>query len=136
MEEEEIIEVEVKEIIEDEDVAILIKEETTISYHIIKEVVEITLVLSIEEEDMFEHEGVEWRFELRVNVSQYQNISENFDNPQSLVLASNRFLEDETIWCLDTGLTIMYGKDELFCTLDEIVKSIIKFKNDTNILIL
>ncbi|RDX70023.1 hypothetical protein CR513_50785, partial [Mucuna pruriens] len=55
VEEEEIIEVEVEKNIEEEDMTISIKEETTTSFHIVKEEMKIILVLPIEEDDCSNH---------------------------------------------------------------------------------
>jgi len=53
------------------------------------------------------------------------------------ILESNNFLEDENIWYTDTDCNNhMCENMELFSFLDESIKSIVKFYNNTNILIL
>ncbi|XP_058783040.1 uncharacterized protein LOC131657688 [Vicia villosa] len=87
----------------------------------------------------FGHKAADCRYKHQANVaeSSYQNSGEYFENPQNLFLASNIFSEEEDIWYLDTGCSNhMCGKKELFSSLNETVKSTVKFGNNSNILIL
>ena len=71
-----------------------------------------------------------------VVVNQYQNIGKN-SNPQSLFFTSNSFAEDKNTWYLDIACSNhMYGKKKLFSSLDEYVKLLVKFGNNSNIPIL
>jgi len=66
--------------------------------------------------------------------SSYQHTGESSENQHSLFLASNTLSEEENIWYLDTGCSNhMCGKKELFSSLDETVKSNVKFGNNSNI---
>ncbi|RDX95461.1 hypothetical protein CR513_22019, partial [Mucuna pruriens] len=84
---EEIIQVEVKEgNYRGRGLAISTKEETTTSYHIMKEEMETILVLPIKEEDTITTTRKKCKHKTNIVENRYQNISENFDNPQSLFL--------------------------------------------------
>lgn len=67
----------------------------------------------------------------------YQNIGENYENPQNLFLVSNTFFTEKDIWYLDIGCNNhMCRKNKLFSFLNKVVKSTVKFRNDSNIPIL
>ena len=52
-------------------------------------------------------------------------------------MASNAFDADENIWYLDTSRSNhLCGKNELFSSLDESIKSLVKYGNNANIPIL
>ncbi|RDX94009.1 hypothetical protein CR513_23663, partial [Mucuna pruriens] len=87
----------------------------------------------------FGHIAANCRFKQQANIAenQYQHTSESSDNPQTLLLAVDNFAGDGDIWYLDTGCSNhMCGKKELFSSLNETVKSTVKFGNNTNISIL
>ncbi|RDX98766.1 hypothetical protein CR513_18269, partial [Mucuna pruriens] len=87
----------------------------------------------------FRHIAANCRFKQQANIAenQYQHTSESSDNPQTLLLAADNFAGDGDIWYLDTGCSNhMCGKKELFSSLNETVKSTVKFGNNTNIPIL
>ncbi|KAL4388518.1 hypothetical protein GQ457_09G024580 [Hibiscus cannabinus] len=87
----------------------------------------------------FGHRAADCRFKQQANIAenQYEHTGESSDNPQTLLLAANNFSGDGDIWYLDTGCSNhMCGKKELFFSLDETVKSTVKFGNNSNIPIL
>ncbi|RDX73099.1 hypothetical protein CR513_47338, partial [Mucuna pruriens] len=151
-------EVEVVAISKEEVIIISINNgETTISDHLIKEEVDTISDLPIVEEEQettpkkettnfncyhcgkFGHIAANCRFKQQANIAenQYQHTSESSDNPQTLLLATDNFAGDGDIWYLDTGCSNhMCGKKELFSSLNETVKSTVKFGNNTNIPIL
>jgi len=64
--------------------------------------------------------------------NKFLHTGESSDNPQTLLLATNNFLGDGDIWNLDTICSNhMCGKKELFFSLDEMVKSSVKFGNNS-----
>jgi len=82
------------------------------------------------------HKAVDCRYKHQANMaeSSYQHTGESSKNQHSLFLASNTLSEEENIWYLDTGCSNhMCGKKELFSSLDETVKSNVKFGNNSNI---
>nr|KYP46330.1 Retrovirus-related Pol polyprotein from transposon TNT 1-94 [Cajanus cajan] len=87
----------------------------------------------------FGHKAADCRYKQQENIAenQYKHTGESSDNPQTLLLVANNFSGDGDIWYLDTGCSNhMCGKKELFFSLDETVKSTVKFENNSNIPIL
>ncbi|XP_020238520.1 uncharacterized protein LOC109817617 [Cajanus cajan] len=87
----------------------------------------------------FGHRAADCRFKQQANIAenQYKHTGESSDSPQTLLLVANNFSGDGDIWYLDTGCSNhMCGKKELFFSLDETVKSTVKFGNNSNIPIL
>ncbi|XP_020231280.1 uncharacterized protein LOC109811850 [Cajanus cajan] len=87
----------------------------------------------------FRHRAADCRFKQQANIAknQYEYTGEGSDNPHTLLLVANNFSGDGDIWYLDTGYSNhMCGKKELFFSLDETVKSTVKFGNNSNIPIL
>jgi len=64
----------------------------------------------------------------------YQHSGESSQIQHILFLAINTLSEEESIWYLDTRCSNhMYGEKELFSSLDEMVKSTMKFGSNLNI---
>ena len=85
----------------------------------------------------FRHRVTGCRLKQQADVVESQNPSENSNAQQSFFLARHNFEENENIQYLDTGCSNhMCGKNELFSSLEETVKSSVKFGNNANIPIL
>ncbi|XP_058767121.1 uncharacterized protein LOC131640748 [Vicia villosa] len=127
---------------EEEDVATLTNGETIISLHPIKEEVEIILDTTIVVEETISDSTIV--VEEEVTTTKKGRIIvvitvESLDTKQLIADTniSNTFTEEEDIWYLDTGCSNhMCGKKELFSSLNETVKSTVKFGNNSNIPIL
>ncbi|KAL1351541.1 hypothetical protein AAHE18_06G103900 [Arachis hypogaea] len=85
------------------------------------------------------HKAADYRFKVMNNnqahiaENQHQNTDDNLGT-QTLFFTSNSCAKDENIWYLDNACSNhMSGREELFSSLDDSVKLLLKFGNSTKI---
>ncbi|XP_057756220.1 uncharacterized protein LOC130975441 [Arachis stenosperma] len=152
-----IFKVEAEEVSEVEVVEITTKEVIITLHHLIKEKVkQISRLLTKEEVEAifiyqertnfnyfycekYGHKVAGCRFKMvnnnqaHITENQHQTINVN-PGTQTLFVTSNSCAEDENIWCLDNACSNhMSDRKELFSSLDDSVKLLLKFGNSTKI---